>query len=75
MKKYVEIIAKFEPGGRLMPLEIVWDDGRRFEIDKILEIRKASSPKVGGAGIRYKCMIYGQERFLFLEDNCRWFVE
>lgn len=75
MKRYVEIIAKFEPAGRLMPLEIVWKDGRHFEIDKVLEIRRASSLKAGGAGVRYKCMISGQERFLFLEDDRRWFVE
>lgn len=75
MKKYVEILAKFEPSGRLMPLEIIWDDGRKFEIDKIVEIRRAASFKAGGAGLRYKCMICGKERFLFLEDNSRWFVE
>jgi len=75
MKKIVEVTAKFELGGRVMPLEIIWEDGRRFEIDRVLEIRRAASLKAGGTGIRYKCMICGHERYLFLEENSSWFVE
>jgi len=60
--------------GSVVPLEIIWDDGRVFSIDKILDKRKASSTKGGGCGMRYTIRISGQEKFLFLDDNI-WFVE
>ncbi len=74
MKKYVKVNATFDCDGNLLPVCIYWDDNRKFDIDKIKDIRYASSLKAGGAGIRYTCMIKGMERYLFLEDN-RWFVD
>ena len=64
MKKYVKVTATFDCDGDLIPEYIVWDDGRRYRIDKISDVRYAASLKAGGAGIRY----------LFLEEN-RWFVD
>ena len=60
--------------GNIVPLEIIWGDGRVFFIDKILDKRKTSSTKGGGAGIRYTVRIQGKERFLFLDEYI-WFVE
>ena len=74
MKKYVKVNATFDCDGNLLPVCIYWDDNRKFDIDKIKDIRYASSLKAGGAGIRYTCMIKGMERYLFLKDN-RWFVD
>ena len=74
-KVYVGVEAVFSPEGRLMPRAILWPDGRRFPIDRVLEIRRAPSLKAGGAGLRYRCRIQHQERYLFLEDDQRWFVE
>ena len=74
MKQFVSVEAKFDTVGNLLPLCICWEDGRKFEIDRITDIRYAASLKAGGAGIRYTCMILGKERFLFLEEN-RWFVD
>jgi len=45
---------------------IVWDDGRRFEVDRVLDVTKAASLKAGGRGTRYKCRIRGKEIYLFL---------
>lgn len=73
-KKYVEVTARFDTEGRIIPLKILWEDGSCFFIDKVLDIRPAASLKAGGAGIRYTCRINLKERFLFLEEN-RWFVE
>ena len=75
MKIYIHVVAEFTADGRVLPTEILWDDGRRFEIDKISEIRLAASLKAGGCGIRYKCRIGNHERYLFLDDENRWFVE
>ena len=73
-KKYVEVTARFDTEGRIIPLKILWEDGSSFFIDRVLDIRPAASLKAGGAGIRYTCRINLQEKFLFLEEN-RWFVE
>jgi hypothetical protein len=57
-----------------MPTAIVWEDGRTFEIDRVLETRQATSLKVGGNGIRYQIRIMGRDTYLFYEAP-RWFVE
>lgn len=74
MKKYVKIAAIFDCDGNLTPTCIYWEDERKFEIDKVTDIRYAASLKSGGAGLRYTVKIFGQERFLFFEEN-RWFIE
>ena len=58
----------------ILPTEILWEDGRVFPIDRVLEIKRAASLKVGGSGIRYTCRIGRNQTYLFLDDN-RWFVE
>jgi hypothetical protein len=73
-KKYVEVTARFDTEGRIIPLKILWEDGSSFFVDKVLDIRPAASLKAGGAGIRYTCRINNLEKYLFLEEN-RWFVE
>jgi hypothetical protein len=73
-KIFVEVIAKFTKDGGKIPLTIVWEDGRRFDIDRVTDIRRAASLKAGGQGIRYRCRIKGKETYLWLEDDT-WFVE
>lgn len=71
---YVEVVAKHSPEGAVEPLFIVWEDGRRFSVDRVLDKRRRTSLKVGGIGMRYTCVISGKTRYLFYEDD-RWFVE
>ena len=66
--------VRHEIGGRAVPTSIVWNDGRVFDIDKVLDIRKAASLKAGGIGIRYTCLICGKTVLLF-NDNDTWFIE
>lgn len=73
-KIFVEVIAKFTKDGGKIPLTVVWEDGRRFDVDRVTDIRRAASLKAGGQGIRYRCRIKGKETFLWLEDDT-WFVE
>ena len=73
MKQYVEVIAKFDEIGRVIPLYVVFDK-RNYRIDRVKNITLAASLKSGGQGVRYTCKIGGQERFLFLEENL-WFIE
>ena len=73
-KRYVDVVARFEADGRIIPMKITWHDGSVFFIDRVLDIRRAASLKAGGAGIRYTCRINNRETYLFLEEN-KWFVE
>ncbi len=74
-KVYVDVLAEFTQEGMIYPREIIWKDGRHFEIDKIIDVRQAASLKAGGLGMRYLCTIQGKERFIFHEKQNRWFVE
>lgn len=73
-KRYVEVVARHTAEGSVVPIEIVWEDGRRFEIDRVAECRRAASMRVGGHGVRYTVWIGGRERFLW-RDERGWYVE
>jgi len=73
-KAYVEVVAEFSREGQIYPRILIWEDGRRFAIDRILDRRPAASLKAGGVGIRYTCLIRNKQVFLYLEEN-KWFVE
>ena len=74
-KEYVRVTADFSPDGSVRPVCVTWRDGRRFEIDRVKDVRRAASLEAGGVGLRYTCMILGRECFLFYEDSSKWFVE
>ncbi len=74
MKINLEVIAKFDVNGNIRPVSIVWEDGRVFPVDRILDIRKAASLKAGGLGMRYICRICGKTVTLFNDEN-HWFME
>ena len=60
--------------GKVIPQEIIWDNGKHYKIDKVTEVRRAASTKAGGVGVRFSCRILGQERFLYI-DEYTWFIE
>lgn len=82
-KVYVEVTASFRPDGVILPREIVWEDGRHYDIDRVSDIRQSASAKVGGQGDRYTIIVNGKPKYLFFERNAsitgnnigRWFVE
>lgn len=74
-KVYVEILAQFSTDGILVPKQITWEDGRKFEITRVTDIRRAASMKAGGVGMRYTCVVNGQMVHLFYEGNNLWFME
>nr|DAU79098.1 MAG TPA: U5 small nuclear ribonucleoprotein [Caudoviricetes sp.] len=74
-KKYVEVGAVHRTDGQILPVLLWWEDGRSYQIDRVLDIRRAASLKAGGVGRRYTCRICGKERYLWLEDDGKWFVE
>lgn|GEM_PF-127540 len=83
LKVYVAVKTDFAPDGTMLPREITWEDGKRFEIDRVLDIRQAAAMKAGGQGDRYTVRIQGKQSYLFFERSTnqtgnnigRWFVE
>ncbi len=73
-KLYVEVVVDVDADGTTTPLAIVWEDGRRFDVDRVVERRHAASMKVGGYGVRYTVQIGGRERHLWQDDR-GWYVE
>ena len=73
-KEYVQVIALFTPEGNLIPKIIILGDGRKFAIDKVVDIRRATSRRPGMPPLQYTCQIWGQKCFLFYEDNSKWFT-
>ena len=71
---YVRVIVEVDEIGKIRPVKIFWEDGRGFEVDRLLDVRRAAAAKAGGQGMRYTCRILGRETYLF-EDGGRWFVE
>ena len=77
---YVDMLAGFSADGTLRPVSFKWEDGRVFEIDRVLDVRRAASD-AGSMGVRYTVKILGQVRRLFFEDTfsdtgrSRWFIE
>ena len=83
MKVYVDVSVDIDPDGRMYPRALTWEDGEKYEIDRVKAVRPAHAERAGGQGDRYTVMIGGHERYLFFEHNTdfgnknvgRWFVE
>ena len=82
-KVYVAVKADFREDGLMLPREITWEDGEKYKIDRVTDIRQAAAMKAGGQGDRYTVMIGGHQSYLFFERSAnqtgnnigRWFVE
>lgn len=82
-KVYVQVNADFNIDGLMLPRALIWEDGERYVIDRVVEIRQAFAQKSGGQGDRYTIEVRGHRSYLFFErapqltGNIigRWFVE
>ena len=82
-KVYVPVKVDFRSDGTMLPRVIVWEDGTKYEIDRVSDIRQAAAMRSGGQGDRYTVFINGKQSYLFFEriakqsgNNIgRWFVE
>ena len=82
-KVYVGVEAEFQPDGKMLPRAVIWEDGRRYEVDKIKSIRPGYAAKAGGQGDQYDIYVNGKLTRLFFERSTnlsgnvigRWFVE
>ena len=73
-KRYVGVIADTTADGTIRPLSVLWEDGRRFDVDRVLDARQAVSARTGDPGIRFTVQVGPRVTYLWYE-NPRWFVE
>jgi hypothetical protein len=77
-KVYIEVNLDHLPDGTLRPRSLVWEDGTRYEIDRVVDVQRRASLKAGGLGLRYTVEMGRHTRYLWLEESegvLRWFVE
>ena len=83
VKVYVPVDVQFRSDGVMLPRMITWEDGTKYEIDRVSDIRQAAAMRAGGQGDRYTVYINGKPSYLFFERSAnqtgnnigRWFVE
>ena len=80
----VRVHASFGTDGSISPEVIEWEDGTKYRIDRVLDVRRAASMRAGGSGIRYRVRVVwdtpeGQPAqavsYIWREDDNKWFVE
>ena len=73
MQKYYVTVEHIEDtDGIIIPTRILWNDGRRWEIKKVLHTCIASHNEF--EGIRYTTKIGRAEKYLY-RDGQRWYVD
>lgn len=73
-KVLVQVMVLVATDGTKTPLSLIFEDGKKYCIDRVCDRRRAAATKVGGTGIRYTISVLGRQTYLF-EDENQWFVE
>lgn len=68
-KKYVPVLVRFDAEGKMRPVEIEFEEGQTFAVDRILDVRRAACQSVGGVGDRYACQILARRRTFGLKRD------
>ncbi len=75
-KVCVEVVARFSSNGGMRPVELIWTDGAKYDIDRVRFMERAPARVSSVLPIRFTCLIGGKEKFLYFEpEKMRWFVE
>ena len=62
-KNWGNVICMHDKNGTIQPLILIWDDGNKYYIDKILNAVFRPLLKSGEVGLRYTCCIQSQQRY------------
>ena len=70
-------LVRYTAEGTVVPVSFLWEDGHRYQIERVKNIQRCASRKAGGCGIMYTCIVQGKETHLYFEDDSagRWFLE
>lgn len=77
-RTYVEVVSRTTADGLTIPMEVRWEDGRRFRISRILGTRDARTLKQAHAqglqGFRYTVLIGRSQAYLWYDSarNAYW---
>ena len=71
-KVYVSVICKCDKEGVTLPIRICWDDGRSWNIKRVLHACTAAHHEF--EGIRYTILIGSAEKYLY-RTGSQWYVE
>ena len=75
-KVYVGVNAAFSPEGIMVPLSLVWENGRRYEVDRMQHFCRDPLARVGGSGVRYTVRVLGRKTHIWYDElEHRWFME
>ena len=69
---YVNVRCDQQSDGAMTPRELIWPDGRSWEIRKTLHV--AAPVEDEFEGIRYTVLIGSAEKYIYRTGN-RWYVE
>lgn len=72
IKVRVEEEIIIEDGKTITPLVLHWDDGRSWEITRVLHSCRVEEPDF--KGLRFTVMINNEERYLYRGGMGQWFV-
>lgn len=70
-KELITVEADRQTDGLLLPKAVLWKDGRRFEISRVLFY--SASPTGEYEGIRYTVIIGSAEKYIY-RVNHKWYV-
>ena len=78
-KTYVDVVAMTRWTGELIPIAVLWPDGRRFRIDEIMSERPFGATVMGWKTKTFHIRFAGWETELYLEWSVqdqfyRWWV-
>lgn len=69
MKKYIVVTCTYDEDGVVTPTAIIWENGRKIRIDKVLH-----TCKLENEGIRYSVLIGKAKKYIY-KENESWYVE
>lgn len=78
-KKIIDVETLIDRVGDVRPLTIIWENGARYKIDKILRHEPLYHSHVGDIGEMFVVEIGKETRTMYLEKieggRYRWFIE
>ncbi len=73
-KLFLHVIADMRPNAQIMPLTIIWDDGRTFDIEDVFDIKRTILKDFGEQCLTFYCKIGGRRKLIYLDSCYQWFV-
>ncbi len=71
-KHYAYVISDYTEDGRVIPKEILWDDGYMYEIERIIRTKRYNGLNTSGVIKQYTCECNGCVFDLIHEGGDKW---